>query len=256
MPSEKNNTFSYKIGLKMDIVKDCGFDLNYQSVILDFGCGSGRCVQELREHGYNAYGCDISMKNEENVNTDAMLKNETIRAIDMDNYILPFKDETFDLIFSDQVFEHVSNYSETISEISRILKPTGFCLHIFPSRYKLIEPHIFIPFSSVIKSYWWVYFWVLLGIRNEWQDCQTVTERTIRYYTYLIEKTRYLKKKQLEAEFGSHFKNIIFCERTFLKYSGRGKYIFAAVRLFPFIPSLYSTFRSRVILTRFPVRST
>lgn len=213
-------------------------------------------VQELREHGYKAFGCDICMKSEENVDTDSMVKNDIIRSVDLKNYILPFKDDTFDLIISDQVFEHVRNYSETISEIARVLKPVGYCLHIFPSRYKLIEPHVLIPFSSVIRSYWWVYFWVFLGIRNEWQDCKSTKESSIRYCDYLKDKTNYLSKKQLKDEFGFHFKNVIFCEETFLKFSSRGKYIFAATKFLPFISSLYSTFRSRVILTMSPFKST
>ncbi|MGD0754901.1 MAG: class I SAM-dependent methyltransferase [Bacteroidales bacterium] len=239
----------------MKIVKEYGFELNLQSVILDFGCGSGRYVQELREHGYQAFGCDINMKTEENVDTDSMIKNNIIRKIDLKNYILPFEDKTFDLIISDQVFEHVRNYSETIFEISRVLKPEGFCLHIFPSRYIPLEPHVFVPFSSIIQSYWWVHFWVLLGVRNEWQDCNTSKERSIKYYNYLKENTNYLSKKQLEKEFKVHFKNVFFCEKTFLKFSKRGKYIFAVSKVFPYISSMYSTFYSRVIMNRFPIES-
>lgn len=249
-----NNDISYVLDLKMKIAKEFGFELNLQSVILDFGCGSGRYVQELREHAYQAFGCDINMKSEENVDTDSMIKNEIIRSIDLKNYILPFKDNTFDLIISDQVFEHVKNYSETIAEISRVLKPDGFCLHVFPSRYITFEPHVYVPFSSVIQSYWWVYLWVSLGIRNEWQDCISHKERAVRYYNYLKDKTNYLTRKQLRNEFKMHFKEVIFCEKTFLRFSRKGKYIFPITKIFPFVSSLYSSFYSRVILTKFPFK--
>jgi SAM-dependent methyltransferase len=248
-----NNDISYVLDLKMKIAKEFGFELNRRSVILDFGCGSGRYVQELRDHGYQAFGCDINMKSEENVDTDSMVKNEIVRSIDLKNYILPFKDNTFDLVISDQVFEHVKNYSETISEISRVLKPDGFCLHVFPSRYIPLEPHVFVPFSSVVQSYWWVHLWVLLGIRNEWQDSHSLKERSTTFYSYLKDNTNYLSKKELEEKFSSYFKDVIFCEKTFLKFSRRGKYLFVVTKIFPFLSSLYSTFYSRTILTRFPV---
>ncbi len=247
-----NNKFSYKLSLKLKIIKEFGFEINPQSVILDFGCGSGEYVKELREHGYEAFGCDISFKKKDNIDTFSMIKNDIIKSINLKNYILPFKDNTFDLIISEQVFEHIRNYTVTISEISRLLKPNGVCLHIFPSIYKPIESHVLIPFSSVIKSYFWVHLWVLLGIRNKWQDCQTVKERSIRYYNYLKYKTNYLPKKQIEEKFRMFFKDVIFCEKIFLKYSRRGKHIYAIIKKLPFISSMYSTFRSRVILTRLP----
>lgn len=251
MPLTYSN-LSTRLGQKLKIFRDFGFALKPQSVILDFGCGSGKYVQELRLHGYQAYGCDIEMKSEDNVDTDSMVKNNVIRKIDLKNYILPFEDNTFDLIFSDQVFEHVQNYPETIAEISRVLKPGGSCLHIFPSRYKLIESHIFIPFSSVIKTYWWVSIWVFLGIRNEWQNYKTRKDLTERYFNYLNGNTNYLSRRDLNAQFRSHFRKVTFCENKFLKFSQRGKFIFPVIKVLPFIPVAYSTFRSRVILTQSP----
>jgi SAM-dependent methyltransferase len=255
MPPAEITKLSYKLDLKMKIIKEYGFELNPSSRILDFGCGSGRSVQELMENGYQAYGCDINFKHEEDFDSDSLVKNGILRPIDINNYILPFEDNFFDVIISDEVFEHVKNYNEAIGEISRVLKPDGCCLSIFPSRYNPIEVHVFVPFSSVIQSYWWLYLWVLLGIHNEWEDCRTTKERSTRFYNYLKEKTNYLSKKQLTENFRTHFKNVIFCEKTFLKYSRRGKYISALTEILPFIASIYSTFRSRVIITWFPGKS-
>lgn len=254
MIKEKSD-FSYVVELKMKIIKEFGLDLNLQSVILDFGCGSGKHVQELRTHGYQAFGCDIKMKEEENVDTVSMLQSNILRSIDQKYYKLPFEDNIFDLVISDQVFEHVRNYSETISEISRVLKPDGFCLHIFPSRYTPIEPHVYIPFSSIIQSKIWIRFWVFLGVKNEWSDCKSVKERSYRYYNYLKDNTNYLPKKNLEKEFKLYFKDVIFCEKAFLKYSKRGKYIYTAANILPFIFFLYGALFSRVILTKNPVYS-
>jgi len=247
MPSTLSK-LSLRLGQKLKVFKKSGADLTSHSVLLDFGCGSGRYVQELREQGYQAFGCDIEMKEEENVDTDAMVKNGLIRKIDIRNYVLPFEDNTFDLIFSDQVFEHVRNYPETLSEISRVLKPTGSSLHVFPSRYKLIESHIFIPFSSAIKRYWWIRLWVFLGIRNEWIVPRSKKDISLKYYNYLKDNTNYLSRRDLSHEFKGHFKQVTFYENEFLKSSNKGRLI----AVIPLAHRIYSTFRSRVILTKTP----
>ena len=64
--------------------------------VLDFGCGSGGTVTELDRLGFDAYGCDISLDS----------PTERLRLIPQP-YRLPFEDEAFDLVVSDQVFEHV-----------------------------------------------------------------------------------------------------------------------------------------------------
>lgn len=250
-----DNNHSFEHNIKINIIRELGHDLRPDSVIMDLGCGSGKLVQELRESGHQAYGCGTRFITEKNVATEAMMNKGIIRAIDLENYRLPFEDNTFDFIFSHSVFEHVQNYEETISEIARVLKPDGFSLHFFASRYRLIEPHVFVPLSTVIQSYWWLHFWVLLGIKDECKDKQTVKDRSLRFYDYLREETNYLTKKQLRNFFAGQFKDVVFCENLVNKYSPhRGKYLFELSKVIPFIPNLYSAFHTRVIFTRSPLK--
>lgn len=241
-----------KFLLKMKIIKEFGLKINRKSAILDFGCGSGNFVKELIECGYNAFGCDIEFKSIDNNDLEMMINEGSIRRISLTPYRLPFQDDSFDFIFSDDVFEHVKNYPEAISELSRVLKPRGVCLHTFASRYRFIESHVFVPLSSVIQSYWWIFFWVLLGIRNEWTDCRTIKERAFRYYNYLKEKTNYLPKRELLKDFSDYFVDVVFCEKEFLKFSRWGKYLSFLLKKMPSISSLYSSFRLRIIMTMKP----
>ena len=140
-----------------------------------------------------------------------------------------------------------SFYSETISEISRILKPGGFCLHIFPARYKLIEPHVYVPLSTVIRSYPWLYIWAAVGIRNEHQNGLSVRDTVDRNKNYLRTHTNYLPKRRIRQYFGEFFREVDFCERLFLKNSARGSRVYTLSKFLPFIPALYSTIRSRVV---------
>lgn len=241
--------------LKMRMTKELGFDFSPASVIMDFGCGSGNRVHELRQFGYQAFGCDLKFKNDKNIDTGSMERKGIVRLIDKKHYALPFKDNTFDLVFSDQVFEHVQDYPQAVSELARVLKPDGMCLHIFPSRYAPIEPHVYVPLASIIQSYWWLYCWALIGIRNEEQRGAAAGETAKENFNYLKNNTNYLSRKAIRSQFLVHFRDVVFCENTFLKFSRKGKYLWALSRLLPFLPSIYSTFRGRVVLAKQPIKT-
>ena len=243
---------SQSLQIVLKIANDLGYELNPESVIMDFGCGAGKVVGELRGLGYQAFGCDIKFKDVDHADTKLMQSENLIRLIDMDSYKLPFDDDAFDLIISDQVFEHVQNYSETIAELGRILKKDGCCIHIFPSRYKPIEAHVYVPFSSVIRSRAWLWFWAKMGIRNRYQARIPAAEAVDRNFYYLNNNTNYLSKTRIRREFEHHFASVVFCEDLFLKNSRRGRYIYSLSRILPFLPAVYSTFRSRVVATKKP----
>jgi SAM-dependent methyltransferase len=49
---------------------------------------------------------------------------------------LPFADETFDVVISNAVFEHVPDVALALGEVTRLLRPGGVChiaIHLFPS---------------------------------------------------------------------------------------------------------------------------
>jgi len=250
-----NSNTSSILNLFLNIVKDNNHKLTKDSVILDFGCGSGRIVQELHVLGYNAYGCDVKFKQEKDIDTKSMSDNKAIRLITLQPYKLPYDDNTFDFIFSNQVFEHVKNYPETLSEIKRILKPNGYTLHIFPSRYNPLEPHVFVPFASIIQSYGWLYFWSKFGIRNKKQRNLSARETAKNNFEYLSENTNYLSKKEINKYFKQYFYKVDFCEDAFLKNTRRGKYIYAISKLLPILPFIYSALRMRVLLAHEPMKN-
>ncbi|WP_175416270.1 class I SAM-dependent methyltransferase [Aggregatimonas sangjinii] len=241
--------------LRREIIKAFGYDLKPDNVILDFGCGAGRTVQDLRDFGYQGFGCDIEFKEEEGTDTKSLRDSNTIRPIKWEPYELPFDDATFDVIFSDQVFEHVQNYPEAIAELERVLKPDGCCLHVFPSRYKPIESHVFVPFASIIRSYGWLYFWALTGIRNEFQGGLSAKETAKKNHHYLHNYTTYFTKNKLFQHFKEYFQEVVFCENLFLKYSKKGRFKNMLFKSVPFFSAAYRTFSTRVIFTRGPLKS-
>lgn len=233
---------------KIEIVMELGIPVNDDSTILDLGCGQGQSVRELRELGYQAFGCDFKLG--ASPEAQAMSEAGQLRHIESGPYRLPFEDNSFDFIFSHTVLEHVRNYDETLNEIRRVLRTDGVNLHTFPSKYRLVEAHIKVPFASLIQSYWWLYLWAVLGIRNSHQAGMRSHEVASMNLKFLRERTNYLSKKQLKRLFSNNFSEVTFCEDVFLKCSRRGRFIFSLGKVLPFLPSLYSTFRARVLLAR------
>jgi SAM-dependent methyltransferase len=240
--------------LLRNILNDLGLDINSKSVILDFGCGEGRRVYELRKMGLNVFGVDIENRYEKIKNMgieEGIIKEfeEVFRTIDTSNYKIPFGDNTFDFVFSEQVLEHVQNWMEAITEIKRVLKPGGFSLHFFPSRLRPIESHVFVPFASVFRGYAYLALWAFLGIRNSYQGQLSWKEVANTNFEYLRTRTNYLSKMEIRKQVSAQFGGVSFVENFFIKHSyGRSRYLYILTRIFPFIPSLFSTFHRRVIL--------
>ncbi|MDR1459563.1 MAG: methyltransferase domain-containing protein [Bacteroidales bacterium] len=91
--------------------------------LLDFGCGA-KPYKRLFDHVFEYTGID--MENEGHSH-----KSEDI-DIYYDGKTLPFKNETFDSILSNEVLEHVPNLYESLAELNRVLKPGGKILFTVP----------------------------------------------------------------------------------------------------------------------------
>ena len=161
--------------MELTVLSGLGVDLPKTARILDFGCGAGRTLRSLRALGFtNTHGYDVRDgrtllgANRDNISIGSLL-----------NLRMPYEDNTFDLVTSDQVFEHVQDQVRVFQELWRITKPGGHGLHIIPARYMPIEGHIFVPFGGVIQHRWWYKLWALLGIRNKHQKGFRLTKSPI-----------------------------------------------------------------------------
>jgi len=219
--------------------------------ILDLGCGEGSLVGAFRQKGYDAYGCDyIDNKGSSDFTRDVQNRFDAgvLRAIEVSRYCLPFEDNTFDYIFSMQVFEHVMDYDATLREIRRILKPEGLSLHIFPSRYTLIEPHVFVPLATVFRNKAWLLLWAYMGVRNKHQRGKNAKEVAALNYDYLVAHTNYLRREQI-LNFARKYFVASFREDVFVKAgTSRKAQFFASIgKLFPLLHLLLSEFYFRVL---------
>jgi SAM-dependent methyltransferase len=115
--------------------------------ILDYGCGDGAIVRLLRQAGIECYGAEACYEgaSHEPLYASDLFQQGVIRRISEDGNV-PFDDRFFDIVVSNQVFEHVADKAAVFRELSRILKDDGFMRHHFPSREVWREGHVGIPF--------------------------------------------------------------------------------------------------------------
>ncbi len=92
--------------------------------ILDFGCGNGRLIAEMKKINPNAnyIGLDVAQNALEEARRH--LSNVVFYKVE-DGESFPIKNNSIDFIFSSEVIEHVYNTESTFSEMARVLKPGG-----------------------------------------------------------------------------------------------------------------------------------
>jgi SAM-dependent methyltransferase len=127
------------------------FDLPRETArILDYGCGAGGAVLALRERGYQAFGVDIDAGEVAAANAALAAAgygdNKDLCGVLDETGRAPFEAGGFDLVFSQQVFEHVEDLTVVAQELERLTKPGGYGFHVFPPRRRPQESHYFMPF--------------------------------------------------------------------------------------------------------------
>jgi SAM-dependent methyltransferase len=238
-----STTASRHFQLHQSILRELGRALPGGAKVLDFGCGAGEMVAEYRKRGYDALGCD----------TRVMDESETLRLIDRETYRIPFPDDSFDFVFSDQVLEHVQDHVRAFAEMKRVMKPGAVSLHIFPAKLKPTEGHVFVPLGGLIQNRYWLALWALLGVRNSFQTGKGFREVVELNSRFLRNETHYLSKAELLDALSLSFDNLIFAEKYMIKHSyGRARHLYRLVKWAPFIASAYSTFYCRVIFFQKP----
>lgn len=115
-----------------DVFADCvARNLKKDSIVLDAGCGSGIFFPySWKQRVRFLVGCDMSSGLTRNANLTS--------AVSADLRELPFATESFDLIFSRYVLEHLDSPQRVFDELARVLKPGGKLIVLTPSKYHYV----------------------------------------------------------------------------------------------------------------------
>ncbi len=112
---------------------ECNFKNN---IVLDAGCGAGNKTYYFSQFGKEIHGIDISQKDIEEAKDRFNAKNLFFKVASVEQ--IPFRDNTFDVVCSCWVIEHLENPKKFIDEAFRVLKPGGIFILWAPNVKSII----------------------------------------------------------------------------------------------------------------------
>jgi len=151
-----------------------------QSLILDMASGCGTFVFYGLLQGINVYGIEPEwwkhqfnfLKAKEKEYPKEWM-NKFCSAV---GEHIPFKDNTFDIIFTYQTLEHVVSYKKCLDEMYRVLKRGGYLFIWCPDYTSFFEAHYQVPMFPLMNRFVFKKYLEILGRPVKGLD-------TIRYIT-------------------------------------------------------------------------
>lgn len=112
----------------LDFMQGIEPTLPVRSTVLEAGCGTGQTLSILSKR-HETVGLDISRAALNLTRTNC--KNPVLGSI----FEIPFKDNTFDLVYNSGVIEHFKDPENVsaIAEMARVTKPSGRAIIIVPN---------------------------------------------------------------------------------------------------------------------------
>ena len=103
--------------------------------ILENGCGVGMYIQHLDPFGGTVYGLEYDFERAKAAATNSE------HIVNAAGEFLPLPPETFDLVVSHEVIEHVQDDVSAVHEMVRVLRPGGRVVLFCPNRGYPFETH-------------------------------------------------------------------------------------------------------------------
>jgi len=137
----KNN-----VSICLELIKKCCKGKGIEDILV-VGCGDGKEALGIKNlTGAKVIGVDI------NHNFNEEVKKE-VKLIEGNATALEFRDESFGLIYSYHVLEHIQEYEKALLEIKRVLKRNG-CFFVGVPNKNRVFGYISSPISFNKKLLW------------------------------------------------------------------------------------------------------
>ena len=194
--------------------------------ILDWGCSRGKEVLWLRENGYHAFGVDIDgepVGNGKRLAAELGYDEDKLQVLNKSGSITNYPDNHFDIIFSNQVLEHVKDINVVASEIYRITKKDGEGYHVFPGFLYPNEGHLHMPLVHWMPKnylrYMFILFYVLIGREPKWNETEGLNKSDTAklYFNYSVNKTFYRSPWLLNKVFSNEMFKVAHYNHDILK---------------------------------------
>lgn len=178
--------------------------------LLDYGCGAGEVVSLALDAGFDASGVEEFYEGGSSYEALQSGPEEIRRRVhSLQNGVIPFDDDAFDIVVSNQVFEHIEDFTLPLREIDRVLKPGGCFINLFPTREVWREGHIGLPFAHRFPPdsrlrYFYARALRTLGFGYHKKDF-SVAQWTERYLDWIDKWTWYKPYAEVVELFSKHF---------------------------------------------------
>jgi ubiquinone/menaquinone biosynthesis C-methylase UbiE len=151
---------TYRIGLEHGKVERSNLEANIAFLenlsllsktqkILEIGCGAGSLNNHFCNKGFDIIGIDISQVALEKAKQ--LYGNLSLYQMSGDK--LEFPDDSFDIVLSFDVFEHIPNIDKHLDEVYRVLKNHGYYLFQTPNKYTSLPYSIFKDKNLSYRAY-------------------------------------------------------------------------------------------------------
>jgi len=119
--------------------------------LLEIGAGTGWQAKALADTGYAVTAIDLPATSD--ISTHARKRDWPI--VDYDGSHIPFGDESFDIIYSSNVLEHVVDLDRLTADMKRVLRPGGLALHLVPNgNWRVLSLITYYPGQAIDALRW------------------------------------------------------------------------------------------------------
>ena len=186
--------------------------------VLDMGCGDGLVMEQLLDSGHDFSGYDlVRYVDEDEAGRRARLGRhfgatyeDRIKVIRSEREI-PFPDASFDVVYANQVFEHVKFLDRMLGECARVLRPDGVLLANFPLATYLVEGHLPAPLAHWLPPgplrVRYLQLLCAIGVMRR-QPGRTARQTAIFQDRYLRDETYYRFLNEITNVGGAHFTTV------------------------------------------------
>jgi len=205
----------------------------FQQPVLDFGCGDGFFAGLVFGKNKIAVGLDIANSRIKEAKKERTYK----KIVTYDGKKIPYKNNYFQTVISNCVFEHLPNLNLSLQEIFRVLKPEGYLITTV-----MTDNWNKYLFGKKIFGQWYVDF-----MRKQQQHTNLLSEKQwinkFKKNNYkIIKKNGYLDNNQAQKLDLWHYLSL----PSLLTYKLLGQWI-----IFPrFTKQIYSTKITKIVLSK------
>jgi len=128
------------------------FDNFVGKSVLDLGCGAGIDSAEFARNGASVVSADFTRTAVASTKELLREANLPVRVAQADATSLPFKNETFDCVYTFGVLHHIPDVDKAVSEINRVLKPGGQIMAMLYNKDSLLYGYSIVYLRGIMEG--------------------------------------------------------------------------------------------------------